>query len=81
MARGGKKSGKKPEPVRRDTPLRAATGTPAVTPKPAKPAPAAQVVAPPAERVQERAVQEAAKPRRTNDDPWRDLHPARVWPD
>jgi hypothetical protein len=65
-----------------------------VTPKPAQPAPAkpepeaatrappaAQVVAPPAERVQERAVQEPAKPRRTNDDPWRDLHPARVWPD
>jgi hypothetical protein len=84
MARGGKKSGKKPEPARRDTASRGAAGTPAVTPKPAKLAPepatraplTAQVVAAQAERVQE-----AAKPSRTNDDPWRDLHPARVWPD
>ncbi len=89
MARGGKKTNKKPEPARRETPSRAAAVTPAVTPKPAKPAPepatraplTSQVVAPQAERVQEHAVQEHAKPRRTNDDPWRDLHPARVWPD
>jgi hypothetical protein len=78
MARGGKKNGKKPVASRRGASSSrgaaaapaAAAGTPDAAPEPAKVVP-----------LDGARVNEYAKPRTTNDDPWRDLHPARVWPD
>jgi hypothetical protein len=45
-------------------------------------APAPEAAAPaPAEKPAQRAPDGVTPPRVTSDDPWRDLHPARVWPD